>query len=262
MDIKRKYIDYLNNDRGAKKYNAFKKILYGEGDSLVITIAPFLVGEITKNKIAVLDIGGGDGKRLAHVVILLNQCNIFVKKAVLVEPSEVFLKNAEKNLKNIKNLEIVNKKFEEYESGDGFDLILLIHSIFTFTDKEYLKKIIKLTKPGGLIVIVSNNIDSFLAHLKSVVDKNYRNKRKEISDVLDDIKSFGLNYKSRFFYTIFPNKNSDFFNDNEKLILEWLSLNDFDNISEEIKVGAKEIFSKFTVDGKIKEEEILLLIKK
>jgi len=66
-DEKEEYKKYLSGRTGADKYNEFKRILYGHPDSLVLKIFAFVFPYLKrKKKLKILDVGGGDGKRLTH----------------------------------------------------------------------------------------------------------------------------------------------------------------------------------------------------
>jgi hypothetical protein len=100
-------------------------------------------------------------------------------------------------------VQIVHSTFEETRLNNKFDLILFIHSIFTFKNPAYLKKAKTYLSPSGQILIASNQASSLLANLKKIVDLNYKIQRKEISSVIKDINNLGLKPKITLFTTKF-----------------------------------------------------------
>jgi len=152
-DVKSRYKRYLDSEEGARKYNEFKDILYGKRDSLVVKLFGIIYPKLNgRDSLRVLDMGGGDGRRLMHLIRLFRAEGIRVE-ADLVEPSRTFTKNARKTVsENGYAVRVVRNMFEDFESADanGYDLILSIHSIYTFRDDSYLKKVRGLAPSGRL----------------------------------------------------------------------------------------------------------------
>jgi hypothetical protein len=250
MDVKDQYLSYLNGEEGTVKYNKFKKILYGEPDSLVTRLFEYLKPRINEKKISLLDIGGGDGKRVSQLKELLEEEGIEVE-ITLIEPSEDFVKNVDQNAVH----KVINSKFEDYVPEEKFDLILLIHSIYTFRDFTYLTKIKESLKDDGLVCIVANDKNSFLAQLKECVDEN--GKRKEVGSVIEELKTSGFNIEviesdTRFSGCI--NLDGSLTEDGN-LGLEWIAMRPIEEIDEEKLRCAEGCFVSNSKDGIISEKE-------
>ncbi|MFA5926054.1 MAG: class I SAM-dependent methyltransferase [Parcubacteria group bacterium] len=259
--VKKKYIKYLNTVHGAKKYNDYKKILYGRPDSLVIELFRRIYPNIKDQKsLKILDVGGGDGKRLKLLFDLLSKKGIDAS-ATLVEPSSAFVTELKKSLKSAKkyNIRVAKRKFEDYFEKGEYDLILFIHSIFTFKGSVYLQKAKKMLAKNGLLIVMSNDPKSFIAGLKKITDAKFRSERKEIGSVLRDLINHGFKHKIEKFDTIFRDATKDDkISASGKKILEWISLSDYKDISGNIKSKALSYFKGKTINNQVKEKEILI----
>jgi len=258
-DVKKQYLDYLDSKEGAEKYNEFKSILYGEKDSLIPNLFKIIYPKINgKKDLSILDIGGGDGKRLRHIIDLLEKKGI-TANADLVEPSKEFTKNCRfENAKKKYSIKVERNTFEKFTIGKKYDLIFLIHSIYTFKNKSYLKKIKKFLNKDGMAVFVVNDANSFLAGLKRITDTQYKSSRNELGALLDGL---GKNkFKVRKFDTKFSRVlDKKGLNRKGKLILEWLSMENLPNVSLEIKEKAKKFFIRRNRGGYICEREVVIM---
>lgn len=261
--VKEKYKKYLNSEVGARKYNRFKRILYGNPDPLVLKLFKIIYPKVREmENIHILDVGGGDGKRLRLLMKLFRQRSIRTE-ATLVEPSDAFVKNLRRALKNQqkKNVLIKNCIFEDFLAKEKFDLIFFIHSIYTFKNDFYLQKAVSLLAPDGMIIIISNGRNSFLGELKKVTDADFGSNRREVTSLVNDLKKIGLKYKQISFYTVFPNclKNNELTTDG-KLITEWIALRPYATIPQDTIADATKTFIAKSNRGKIREQEIVTLI--
>jgi SAM-dependent methyltransferase len=157
-DVKKQYIKYLDSPEGADKYNKFKKILYGKKDTLVLRLFGVIFPKFKgRKKLSILDVGGGDGKRLMHMMELFDGKHVETK-AVLVEPSKTFTENCKKEAKKLsRDVCVLRMKFEDFSTTEKFDLVIFVHSIYTFSDGQYLKKAMLMLAKGGILVIVAND---------------------------------------------------------------------------------------------------------
>ena len=264
IEVKEKYKDYLNTREGVDNYNKFKKILYGTPDSLVIRVADFLLPEVEKKHLNIIDIGGGDGKRLRLLISILNSKGIKTS-TVLVDQSSVFVDDLKESLKSDKSgydIRPFCSTFENFVSDEKFDLILLIHSIYTFKDTSYIRKIKQMLKPDGRVLLIADSADSFLAKLKEITDSTFGTKRKNITSVIEDLKVNGFNVQSTISLTTYDECLKDgYLNDNGRLILSWIALRDYKYLSATIIKDATNLFIKYSKDGRIHDEEIFVVAK-
>jgi SAM-dependent methyltransferase len=262
-DVKEKYKNYLNTEEGAANYNRFKGILYGTPDSLVSRIADSLSKQITKSSVTILDAGGGDGKRLRLLITLLAKKGIEVS-ATLVEPSRVFTNQLRETLIDEKEtqIEVVQSLFETYGTDKKFDVILFIHSIYTFKDKGYIENIKRILDNDGLVFIASNDKGSFLSQLKQTLDASYSTKRREIDSVIRDLTEEGFVIEEQRSVTSFDDclENGELTGDST-LIVEWLALRDLKDIPADILKTLITVFKENSHTGKINENEIFVLAK-
>lgn len=225
----------------------------------MIRIFDITSSRLKKESIYILDIGGGDGKRLNLLLGLLTEERIKTE-STLVEPSKAFIDNLQ--LEKNKKVRVINKRWEETELKDKFDLIILIHSIFTFKDLSYLKKIKKVMKKDCLLLIVGNDEKSFLAKLKKETDQKFKGKRKEINSVIRELKRAGFNLEIIKSETNFKNvldKDKNL-NNNGKLIAGWIAMNNYDSLTDESKGRIKKIF-KDSFKNYITETEVFVLAR-
>ncbi|HBO17134.1 MAG: hypothetical protein UR69_C0002G0211 [Candidatus Moranbacteria bacterium GW2011_GWE2_35_2-] len=260
-DVKKQYLDYLNSSEGARKYNEFKNILYGKKDSLILSVFDIVYPKIrNKKELKILDVGGGDGKRLRHFLDLFKQKEI-IAEADLVEPSEEFIKNCIRESAK-KKYPIATKKstFEKFSTQSKYDIIFLIHSIYTFRNNSYLDKIRKMLKKDGVAVFVVNDANSFLGGLKKITDDQYASSRNEVDSLLNGLSAHRIKVKK--FDTIFSGvlTKGNILNKNGNMVLEWIGMRHLHDMSAEIKESARKFFIKrHSKDGHIHEKEVVIL---
>lgn len=260
-DVKEKYKQYLNTPEGARLYNEFKLILYGQSDSLVTFIFECLQQEISNRKtLKILDIGGGDGRRLIRLIELLREVGVNAT-ATLVEPSQAFITNLLNQLKEHPYpIQIVHSIFEEYVPEESFDVVLLIHAIYTFRDATYINRIKQSLNKNGTVLIASNQPNSLLAQLKAVLDQNHNSTRKEIEEVLAEIKQAGFTLATHTSTTYFARcVEHDHLTQRGKDIVEWLSLRPYNEICQADIASATNIFIQNLHGGKNSESEIVII---
>jgi len=258
-DVKTKYKDYLESPAGAGKYHRFKDILYGRRDSLVLELFKIIYPLIKSHKnLAVLDVGGGDGKRLRHLIDLFQKKGIKVE-ADLVDPSRTFIASLKKDLGKIKYpIRAQRNSFEKFESKRRYDLIILIHSIYTFRDYQYLTKIKNLLEPGGWAVFVVNDADSFLGGLKKITDARFQSSRNEVDALLRGLRQY--KYTIRKFDTRFSGVLTDQqLNAKGKLILEWIGMRLLSDIPPETIEKARKFYICRMKKGLIREKEVVVI---
>ncbi len=261
-DVKSRYKQYLDSEEGARKYNEFKDILYGKRDSLVVKLFGIIYPKLKgRDSLRVLDMGGGDGRRLMHLIRLFRAEGVRIE-ADLVEPSRTFTKNARKTvLENGYTVRVERNTFEDFEPADarGYDLILSIHSIYTFRDDSYLKKVRGLLRPGGLAVFVVNDGSSFLGGLKRITDASYGTSRNEIDSLMRALE--GVPHRMLKFDTIFSGvSGAKGLNRKGNLILEWIGMRPLSDIPMEVRVQAARFFARRTRGGSIREKEVVVMV--
>jgi len=221
MDVKQSYQDFLETEEGARSFNAFKRILYSEEDSKVKRIADIILRGNENDHLSILDIGGGNGKRLSQLQHILNEHDIVVD-ATIVEPSKAFVRNIPPEFK------VIHAKYEDTDIPEQFDLALMIHSFYCFHDISYVGK---LRQNAGIIYIAGNSPGSFLGGLKKIIDPS---PRREIDQVVAELEQAGFTTKTQCFDTVFPNLlNKDHLNQKGIEVLNWMSLGQYDHFSKE-----------------------------
>ncbi|WP_373763659.1 hypothetical protein [Porphyromonas loveana] len=270
--IKEGYNQFLDTEEGGRAYNEFKDVLYTPGDTLVKTlnneVARHLLSK-KQGKVKICDIGGGDGKRITHILSFLAQQYPDLEFELdFVEQSKYFCTEFEKRKAEIPEVEVTvyHNLFEDVVDRlvkRSYDIVFLIHSIFAFQDESIVAKIHSLVKREGKIVFISNAQDSFLAQLKQKLDQGYADKRTEIGDIKKALSAQGIKYSSFIFDTKFCISQEDIETSFYK-ILNWLSLGRYQRISSE---KAKEIKNLLISLGEEKDgvlnfteqEEVLII---
>ncbi len=263
---KKRYLEYVDADTGYANYNDFKSFLYGKDDSLTkhLTekyILPFVQSLDTKN-ITVCDIGGGDGKRISKILQKIFERFNVTSTLTFIEPSHAGCKLFDSNkdtLSDFTEVSIINSRFEDFypDNKKKFDLILLIHSIFTFSDNETIKRLIELKSEKGKIFIVANKEKSFIAALNRKLHTEYSEKRFEIADLENLLKASNIPYNQSEFVTEFS-VHKENFDDFYSTLIMWLSMGKLD-ASAEIVDAIKNLAS--SEDEKMyyfKETEVVL----
>ncbi len=269
---KTRYLEYINTPEGYDNYNDFKDFLYGKNDSLtrrLVTdhIRPFMQ-LLRKESVRICDIGGGDGKRISHIVSDLFEKDGVTTSLTFIEPSVAGSSMFEKKQGSVKGFDHIiffNGRFEEFETTEKFDLIILIHSIFTFSDKETIRKILDLKSENGKIIIVANDQNSFLAKLNREISKDYSEKRFEITDLEKIFDEKGIGYRKSEIVTSFS-VAKDSFDTFSETLLKWVSLGKFHAYKEEQKRNLKQKLVSFAGSERMagllfKEVEVVIEIE-
>jgi hypothetical protein len=265
--IKEQYRLFLNTGQGARTYNAFKKILYSEEDSLVQTLDNDVLQDlplVRKNPLTVCDIGGGDGNRVNHILKYLHGKFHISFQLDFVEQSHAFIDAFDaSSIDGFTDTRIFHGLFEEIALPKKYDLVFLIHSIFAFENGNAMGKVLSLPSQDGKIVIVSNAPTSFLAGLKSLIDDAYDDKRYEIDRVCDDLDSRKVDYRNIGFQTKWAIERESYDQD-ISTILEWLSLGSFRSFCSEKKNSVFGYIAKNSVEsnGRVffSEEEVVVIV--
>lgn len=232
LEIKRKYLEYLDSKTGYETYNKFKVFLYGKDDSLVEQMYRGILNpslsKISGRIFRICDIGGGDGKRI--VSLLLKAHRDFPElrfKLFFVEPSKYAFQVAKKNLSRLKSFSMVTMKNSTFKKvvlpHNSFNLVLLIHSIFTFSNHKNMIKIEKLKSKGGRTLVVANQPGSFLSLVNEKSHKDFTGKRYEVKNFLKDLKILYIRHtitKHTIKFFIPRRKFSQF----SKTLITWTSL--------------------------------------
>jgi len=125
---------------------SFKKLRY------LLAVEKFVLTRVVEvDAKNLLDVGSGDGKRLARI---LEQHQFEIVTAV--EPSvNMFRKLEELNLK----IEIQNSTIENFKTEKKYDLILCLWNVIGHTDDldKFLLQLRTFLKPGGTVIIDFNN---------------------------------------------------------------------------------------------------------
>ena len=262
-DAKTQYLEYLNSPEGAVKYNEFKNILYGKGDTLIQALFKIVYPKLkNKKEIAILDIGGGDGRRLRHLIDIFKKKKI-VAKADLVEPSEEFIKNCiQASGKGKYSINSQRNTFEKFSTKNKYDIVFLIHSIYTFRNDAYLKKIKKMLKEDGVAVFITNAKDSLLGGLKKITDERYGSARNNIETLLEGLGDYKYEIKkfdTKFSGVLTKDKR---LNKNGNLIFEWIGMDRLENVPSKIKEEVRKFFIRRTrKDGQIWEKEVVIMTR-
>lgn len=271
--VKKAYKEFLNTKNGCKVYNDFKDVLYTPSDSLAQKINREIIQHLVSNRqnpIKICDIGGGDGRRMMHILSFLAQKKPDLEFNLdVVEQSELFCKEFKRRAAEIENTKVVNIYHGLFEdlfdmlTQGSYDIVFLIHSIFALQDIEIYHNINSLVKPGGKIVFISNARDSLLAKLKRILDREYEDKRTEIEDVKEMLRDSDVKFDSLTFNTEFCISSADIDRDSYK-ILNWLSLGKYTSASTEDANKLKAELKKLGIQREDKyyfseQEEILFI---
>jgi hypothetical protein len=145
ISAKEKYLAYVGSQAGYDSYNRFKSFLYGEEDSLVGKLYQDVLKPMLQkhagDTFSLCDIGGGDGRRL---VSLLQKARVDFPRVRFevdfVEPSPAGFGMAEGAIARVQGSATVRAQRATLEKAKlrpaNYDLVLLIHSIFTFSSDE------------------------------------------------------------------------------------------------------------------------------
>jgi hypothetical protein len=269
LKVKDKYKSYLQTRVGIDKYNAFKTILYSDKDTLAETLFNNYISKLKLAKaISICDVGGGDGKRIVDLekkIYSQFHCNIHLD---FIEQSNLMCTDFETKshqLDNFSEIDIHSEEAEDFFLNTDYDIVFFIHSIFCFSDFSVLQKMFDRVKDGGVLYVVSNSSDSFLAKLKNTLDFGYQDKRYEIKDLISDLHLHQMHYSTDNFKTEWTLNNNEV---DEKLsiILDWLSLGKFQffetSRQKQLVSLAKKLSIKNENQFHFSEEEQVLTIRK
>lgn len=265
--IKQAYRDFLNTDYGARLYNSFKSILYKEEDSLVQTLNNDILQNlplVKKDFLDVCDIGGGDGKRIVHILSFLHNKFGIRFHLDFIEQSRQYVQTFDDSkIKPFVKTTRFYSLFENVSLIRQYDLVFLIHSIFAFENGNAISKVLSLPNREGKVVVVSNSPVSFLAGLKSLVDEDYTDKRYEIDNLERDLEKRQIKF-SRFTFLTRWAINDARFTEETDTLLQWISLGRYKSFSE----SKKKSVSKYILQHSercgtrsfFSEEEVVLII--
>ncbi len=259
------YRRFLCTDQGARSYQRFQRMLYGERDTLVQEILERAVREMVEGRprVALLDVGCGDGKRTAMICREIERWGVPVEVEV-VEQSPVFVEDIRARVASGElSAEIFAGRFESYNSQRQFDLVLAIHSIFGIEGGDSIPMLLALRKAGGRVLVASNATSSLLGRLKRSLDTEYSVGRLEVDGVREQLSSLGVAFRVERFVTRWavPLEGGA---DVERLVSEWLALGRFEVLDRCIQEEFREVLwsGAQKKDGRVEweEEEELVII--
>lgn len=110
-----------------------------------------IIDHFKDKEVTLLDVGIGDGRYSAKIVQELSAANM--KCSVLgVDPLPAAVRSVNKYFPEFR---VVAQRFEDFETDDKFDVVLATHSLYYVSNPaDCIKKMIDLTKPGGLTILV------------------------------------------------------------------------------------------------------------
>ena len=181
---------------------------YYYGNTQRAEYLPLLINTInkSKNKLNILDIGGGSGSLIEYCLSNTINKNISID---LIEPIETYVKQYYKISKK-HNINI-NNDFQSYEefnqySNKKYDFILLIHSIYYFMDnvESFVTNLKKILNKDGKIIILFNDIEiSDMGKFENIYLKNYNKKISETKKLKIFLKKLSNKYIKQdcYFYS-------------------------------------------------------------
>lgn len=267
--VKDKYKKYLQTYCGAQNYLDFKRILYSDNDPLV----SFLNREImpicmqNKNKsVEVCDIGGGDGYRILSILSYLYEKRKIEYRLDFIEQSKIYCKMFEKRLcdhPNINNVNIINNSFERVGCNKQYDIILLIHSIYSLNEGELFCKMLRMAKDNANIIIVCNSEDSVLAKVKRKIDIDYYDNRLEVGEIKNMMDVLDIRYSISKYITKWSIKKN-MLDIQLYTIFQWLTLGDYEKYTEIQRKRIKDAVMEYSAFNKnkyvFKENEEIIII--
>ena len=252
QSVKRAYCEYLNTDGGAEIYRAFQRIVYARNDSLVARLNNHFLRYLTlprRETLRACDIGGGDGHRIARIIEFLHR--EFGKRFHLdfIEQSKHYIDmfDAAAIGRSCETTKIHNLFENVTLPRSSYDLVFLIHSIFAFSGRAALSKVLSLRNKAGKIIIISNAPGSFLGGLKKLVDEEFSDERYEVDGVERDLQRRLVLYDCYEFQTTWSIEPEGRQLDT---ILEWISLGRFKGFDSDKK---RAIYSYIDENGVIEK---------
>jgi|SRR6267143_5937024 len=267
QSIKEAYRKFLNTDYGAQLYNSFKDILYGGEDSLVQILNNNVLQNlplVQKESLEVCDIGGGDGKRISHILRFLHSKFDLRFRLDFIEQSKQYVDAFDTGpLDSFCETTRFHALFEDVALQSHYDLVFLIQSIFAFENRNAVDKVLSLPHSDGAIIVVSNAPHSFLGSLKLLVDEGYGDNRYEIDHLERGLEKRDVSFSKFEFKTKWTIDKSRY--DREiGTLLEWISLGTYSKFSSDKKRLIEVYLSNNTVrKGErtfFSEDEIVLMI--
>jgi|GEM_PF-1364397 len=259
--VRQNYKSYLDCIDGARAYNNFKSKFYTIQDSVVDHVVIELENHFQSKKLDVLDIGGGDGKRIIQILKTLHTSRQLKFSLDFIEQSEAFMNEFEVSNYSIKSYTDINtyhSDFEKVHLSNRYDVILLIHSIFAFNEQQVIADLVNKLSENGVIIIVSNSDSSFLAKAKKEVDSIFLDQRIEISNVRKLLLDSSIHFSESNFNTIVriaKHQVDDFLS----TLLEWLTLGHKNLLTTKKSLAISRLLESSIYK---EDEEYLYLIEK
>jgi len=249
--IRLAYRQFLNTEVGAEAYEQFKRDLYTDDDSLVQTLNNSILQHlpvIERDVLKVCDIGGGSGKRIRNILKFLHKKFGLQFELDYVEQSSYLMCLFDpRDIGSFTKTQEFEMLFEDASLAGGYDLVFLIHSIFAFESDLAVEKVLSLPKHGGVVVVVSNAEDSFLAGLKRLLDVGYEDSRFEIGDLMEVFATRGIEIREIPFETKWA-VSKDNLARHIAALLEWLSLGRLANIGDDRERQVREYIRQNSLD--------------
>jgi len=258
----------LNTPHGADVYRRFKRILYGEQDSLVTALEGAVlrnVPALQRGRVRLCDIGGGDGDRIARIVKLLHDRYQNSYDLNFVEQSHLYVHDfARRATPSYLDAHIHCGRFEDISLPAGVhDAVFVIHSIFAFGDDAAIEKVLRLVCPGGCAIVVSNAADSFLAGLKRLIDAGFSDARYEITNLVTALQERAEQFAPFSLETIWEIRRERWAAD-VAIILDWISLGRYASLSadtkQEIDAYLHDMSKPTSTGRRFTETEIVLVV--
>lgn len=224
--IKEAYRRYIDTCSGLEAYNSFKRILYSEADSLVQTLNNVVLQRlpsVQKEIVSVCDIGGGDGRRIHQILTYLSGKFHNRFELDFVEQSSACVAAFRQAPAGESAPRVFHGLFEDMRLRGGYDLVLLIHSIFAFEGGSAIDRVLSLPSRGGAIVLASNAANGFLGGLKRLVDEGYEDRRYEVDDLVEDLRQRNVQHCTSSFRTHWGVQTLDL-PKFRQVLLDWISL--------------------------------------
>jgi len=266
--VKESYKAFLNTPRGVEAYHRFKRVLYTRDDSLVQTLDANLLQFLPaaqREVVRVCDVGGGDGERAIKILSFLNGKLRNRFELDLVEQSVSLVEQfKQRRPKTFCQIRALHELFEEAALPRRYyDLVLVIHSIFTFASDTTVDKMLSLHKPDGNILVVTNSPLSFLGGLKLRMDSDFEDRRYELDDLQHALRQRGVYFFSQPFETTWAIDATHWERD-MRIILDWISLGRYRQFTRLRRSEIEEYISSMTKrDGSrvlFSESEVALVI--
>jgi len=134
-------VDFRKISKDVRIFFKFSNEKYILTDKIISIIRP-------RKTFSVLDVGCGEG----YVVRKLYDQ---VKNCTALDPNQKMLERLRKNVKNNPKVIFVNKKLQDFETDEEFDITLSSHTLSFFEDKrQAIDRMLDLTKNGGKLILV------------------------------------------------------------------------------------------------------------